>query len=209
MNRNFVKGACQVEEEASRGRPRDPRIDDAVLAATREILAKEGFAATTIQAVARRAGVGASAIYRRWPSRVELIESAVFPHLDALDLTPVGDIAADLRQLVDGYCRLLGAPAARAAIPGLLGAYQADPSRHRVLAERIGQDVRPAFRAMLAEAGPDAVDPAVDADAVLDVVIGSALYLTFIQPFTGRKDPASHIPDLLVRALRPARDEGG
>jgi AcrR family transcriptional regulator len=177
-----------------------------VHAATRELLAAEGFAATTIQAVARRAGVGASAIYRRWPSRVELIESAVFPDLDAmdaLDLQPAGDIAADLRGLLDGYRRLFDAPAARAAIPGVLAAYQSDPDRHRALTERIGHHVRPAFRAMLAAADPGEVDPEADPDAVLDMVIGAALYLTFIQPFTGRKDPDDHIVGLLVRAVRP------
>jgi AcrR family transcriptional regulator len=194
-----------VEDEPSRGRPRDPRIDDAVLAATRELLATEGFAATTIQAVARRAEVGATAIYRRWPSRIELIESAVFPHLDALDLTPAGDIVTDLRGFLKGYCALFGAPAARAAIPGVLAAYQSNPDRHRALAERIGQNVRSAFRAMLAAAGPEAVDPEADADAVLDMVVGAAFYLTFIQPFTNREDPEEHIVGLLARAVRPAR----
>ena len=192
-----------MQTKPSRGRPRDPRIDEVVLAATREILAREGFAATTVQAVARRAGVGASAIYRRWPSGIELIESAVFPHLDALDVTPTGDIAADLRRFAASYCRLFGAPAARAAIPGLLAAYQCEPDQHRVLAERIGQDVRPAFRAMLASADPGTVDRAIDADAVLDLLIGAALYRTFIQPFTGRKDPDDHVTGLLLRAVRP------
>ena len=194
-----------VDEDASRGRPRDPHIDDAVLAATRELLAQQGFAATTVQAVARRAGVGASAIYRRWPSRIELIESAVFPHLDGLDLSPTGDVSADLGRLMNSYCQLFSAPAARAGLPGLLAAYQAAPDRHRVLPERIGQDVRPAFRAMLAAADPGAVDQGVDADAVLDMLIGSALYRSFIQPFTGRADPGDQITSLLVRAVRPAR----
>jgi AcrR family transcriptional regulator len=197
-------GALLVEEEKSRGRPRDPSIDNAALAAARELLAHEGFATTTVQAVARRAGVGASAIYRRWPSRVELIESAVFPHLDALDVAQGGDIATALRRLLDSYSRLFSAPAARAAIPGLLAAYQAEPERHRVLAERIGQDVRPAFRAMLAAADPGAVDQEADADSVLDMLIGSALYRTFIQPFAGRGDSGDHIVSLLVRALHPA-----
>jgi AcrR family transcriptional regulator len=196
-----------VRTKPSRGRPRDPRIDEVVLAATREILARDGFAATTVQAVARRAGVGASAIYRRWPSGIELIESAVFPHLDALDVTPTGDIAADLRRFAASYCRLFGAPAARAAIPGLLAAYQSEPDQRRVLAERIGEDVRPAFRAMLASADPGTVDRAIDADAVLDLVIGAALYRTFIEPFTSREDPDDRVTGLLLRAVRPTVKE--
>lgn len=63
------------------GRPRDNRIDERALTATRELLVERGFEATTIQAVAERASVHASAIYRRWPSRIELIEEATFPGL--------------------------------------------------------------------------------------------------------------------------------
>jgi AcrR family transcriptional regulator len=35
-----------------------------------------------------RSGVHASAIYRRWPSRIELIEEAVFPGLSPLSVQP-------------------------------------------------------------------------------------------------------------------------
>ena len=133
---------------------------------------------------------------------MELIESAVFPDLNALDVTSTGDIAVDLRHLLEGYCLLFGAPAARAGVPGLLAAYQAEPGRHLPLAGRIGQDVRPAFRAALAAARPGTVDPKVDPDAVVDMVIGAALYLTFVQPFTGREDSGELVADLLARAVR-------
>ena len=49
-----------------------------MLAATRELLVEEGYQATTIVAIARRAGVGTPAIYRRWPRREAIIEDAVF-----------------------------------------------------------------------------------------------------------------------------------
>ena len=192
-----------VVDETPRGRPRDPRIDELVLAATRRLLAERGFAETTVQSVARAAGVGASAIYRRWPSRIELIESAIFPGLGALDVTPTGDLRADLRQFVEAYCELFSSPAARAAVPGLLAAYQSQPERHRPLVERVGQGVRPAFRAVLAAAPPGTVAPAVDPDTVLDVLIGAALYRAFIHPFTGRDNQPDQIADLLLRALRP------
>ncbi|KPM50797.1 TetR family transcriptional regulator [Frankia sp. CcI49] len=198
-----------VGAEPSRGRPRDPQIDGVVLASTRELLERKGFPETTIQAVARHAGVGASTIYRRWPSRVELIESAIFPGIGALDVAPAGDVREDLRRYIAAYRELFSSPAARAAIPGLLAAYQAEPERHGTLVERVGQDVRPAFRATLAAADPGTIDPEVDPDAVMDLLIGATLYYSFIRPFAGRPDDADQgnqddrVGDLLLRALRP------
>jgi AcrR family transcriptional regulator len=205
LNRNSPehKGVC-VADAYPRGRPRDPRIDDVVLAATLELLAERGFTETTVQAVARRARVGASAIYRRWPSRIELIESAIFPGLDALVVTPTGDVHADLRGFVTAYCEMFDSPAARAAIPGLFAAYQSQPERHQALAQRVGPGVRDAFRTMLASAAAGTVDQGIDPDAVLDVLIGAALYRSFIRPFTGRDSRDDYITDLLLRALRPA-----
>ena len=59
------------------GRPRDATIDAKVLDAARDVLVAHGFDGATVQAIAERSGVHASAIYRRWPSRVEIIQQAV------------------------------------------------------------------------------------------------------------------------------------
>jgi AcrR family transcriptional regulator len=188
--------------EPAMGRPRDSRIDEAVLMATRDLLAEEGFAATTVQAVARRAGVGASAIYRRWPSRLELIVTATDPGLDKLELEPTGDLETDLRRFMDAYLELFDTPVSRAAFPGLLAVRGAESVEYRHLMQHMGQGVRPAFRAVLEAAPPGAVNPAVDPDTVLDLIIGAALYRVFIHPFTHRSHPPDDVADLLVRALK-------
>jgi AcrR family transcriptional regulator len=188
--------------EPAMGRPRDSRIDEAVLKATRDLLAEEGFAATTVQAVARRAGVGASAIYRRWPSRLELIVTATDPGLDKLELEPTGDLEGDLRRFMDAYLELFDTPVSRAAFPGLLAVRGAESVEYRHLMQDMGQGVRPAFRAVLEAAPPGAVNPAVDPDTVLDMIIGAALYRVFIHPFTQRSHPPDDVVDLLVRALK-------
>src|SRR6478735_6569298 len=82
--------AVDAAGPAKRGRPRDPTIDARVLAVTAELLATEGFSATTVQEIARRAGVPSSAIYRRWPSRVELIEDAIYPGPAPVEFAPTG-----------------------------------------------------------------------------------------------------------------------
>jgi AcrR family transcriptional regulator len=59
------------------GRPRDPAREASILDAAIEVLTEEGFDALTIEAVAARAGAGKSTLYRRWPSKVELVLDAV------------------------------------------------------------------------------------------------------------------------------------
>jgi AcrR family transcriptional regulator len=107
-----------------RGRPRDASIDDRVLDTAELLLTEEGFDATTIQSFAERSGVHASAIYRRWPSRIEIIERAVFPGFAAFAVSPSGDLPKDLRRFIRAYLTTLSRPAARAAVPGLLSSYQ-------------------------------------------------------------------------------------
>jgi AcrR family transcriptional regulator len=59
------------------GRPRDPRLDEAIVAATLELLAEEGYAQLTVERIAARAGVGKASLYRRWPDKVAIVLEAV------------------------------------------------------------------------------------------------------------------------------------
>lgn len=58
-----------AEGERRPGRPRDPELDQVILRATIELLCQEGFAGTSVEAVAEWAGVSKATIYRRWPTR--------------------------------------------------------------------------------------------------------------------------------------------
>ncbi|NEE00905.1 TetR/AcrR family transcriptional regulator [Phytoactinopolyspora halotolerans] len=59
---------------------RSQRTRDALLAATREILEHDGFAALSMAAVAERAGVTRRAVYLHFTSRSDLV-SALFPYI--------------------------------------------------------------------------------------------------------------------------------
>ena len=82
------------------GRPRDPRIDDAVLRATVELLGETGYADLSVDAIAERAGTSKPAIYRRWPSKAHLVHEAVFPIAEATELPDTGSLAGDVREMV-------------------------------------------------------------------------------------------------------------
>ncbi len=156
-------------EPQSPGRPRDPQKDRDVLAATRQLLVEVGYQQTTIAAVARRAAVGAPTIYRRWPRREALIEDAAFGHVTPAPLpAPTGDVRADLRAWVETFLTWLAAPVTRAAIPGLLLAYQHDDGLYARLVARSEEDVRALLAELLAAAHLQA-----RAAAVFDLLVAA------------------------------------
>ena len=72
------------------GRPRDPDVDRRVAQAAVAQFGEAGWQGFSVEAVARRAGVGKASIYLRWPTKSELL-------LDALksSLGRIEDIARD------------------------------------------------------------------------------------------------------------------
>jgi AcrR family transcriptional regulator len=184
------------------GRPRDASIDERALAATRELLVRRGFDATTIQAVAEHSGVHASAIYRRWPSRIELIEEATFPGLSPLSVQPTGDLRRDLRRFIRAYTAAFNAPAARAAAAGLFTHRQTSP-RSGPTDQYLRVSARPQFEDILRAAPPGSVDPTVDPDDVFDMLLGAVLTRTLLYTATARVRPAERIVELILRMLRP------
>jgi AcrR family transcriptional regulator len=183
-----------------RGRPRDDDIDRRVLDAARDLLAAEGFAAATIQAIARRAAVRSSAIYRRWPSRIELIEEAIFPGLDDVAVEPTGDLRRDLDRFVAAYRSVMGTPAGLAALPALLSTYHSGADRRDPAAR--WRSARPQFRAILDAAPAGEIDPALGADDLFDLLVGAVLFRIFIASQGLRADAPDHTVELVMRAAR-------
>lgn len=185
------------------GRPRDTTIDERALAATRELLVSRGFEATTIQSVAEHAGVHSSALYRRWPSRIELIAEATFPGLDQHAVEPTGELRADLRRFARAYLAAFTTPVARAAAAGLL-AHNQSSSRPRSPELTLRVSARPQFHAILRAAPTESVDPAVDPDDVFDMLLGAILARVLLPGATARRTPVERTVDLIIRLLTPA-----
>jgi AcrR family transcriptional regulator len=58
------------------GRPRSEQAEQAIIDATLDLFAEQGFEGVCVEAVAARAGVGKATIYRRWPNKEELLLAA-------------------------------------------------------------------------------------------------------------------------------------
>ena len=125
-----------VELSAARapGRPRDPQVDHAILTATLELLGEDGFDGLSIEAVAARAGVGKTTVYRRWPSKIPLVVDA----LTAMKAPTVSAVPDDmptrdaLVRAMSGFTKPHEGSAAR-VLAGLVDAM----SRNEELAEAV------------------------------------------------------------------------
>ncbi|OBK97020.1 TetR family transcriptional regulator [Mycobacterium asiaticum] len=165
------------------GRPRDPRIDAAVLAATVELLAETGYAGLAVSAIAERAGTSKPAIYRRWPSKAHLVHEAVFPIDAATAIPDSGSLRQDMREMVCRTMAVLTTPAARAALPGLIGEMAADPSLHSALLQRFSGLIGGTLAGWLDEAAARGdVRADVTAAELADAVAGVILLALLTRP---------------------------
>ena len=85
----------------TRGRPRDPGLEDRVFDAAMALYAEGGWAALTFEAVARDSGVGKSSLYRRWDSRRALLRTALEARWLPVDTIETGTLHGDLRELAE------------------------------------------------------------------------------------------------------------
>jgi AcrR family transcriptional regulator len=108
---------------AGRARPagRGPKVRAAVLAATLTELTETGYAALTIDSVARRSGVHKTTIYRHWKVRERLVADAVIDlAATKVPFPDTGDIDADLRSLARSFVMFLNSPAGKAVAAATL-----------------------------------------------------------------------------------------
>ncbi|MFI7005921.1 TetR/AcrR family transcriptional regulator [Streptomyces sp. NPDC050145] len=141
------------------GRPRQEHVTRAVLDAVVELVAESGMAALTMDAVAARAGVSKPAMYRRWPTKQDLVIAAAESRIGPLNVPDMGDFRAELRAVLTarmtayrqpGIARLLagviGAAAEQDMVPEGYGAYTArvtSETRHVLERGVTRGDVRP------------------------------------------------------------------
>ena len=158
----------------SAGRPRRHGVEETVLAAAVALAGDEGYAGATVDAVAARAGVAKTTVYRRWPSKEALAVDALAA---ALDLPPADpdrpEPDATLCRAVRRLAAQIHTTPVRALLGGLLTQAMRDPETRTRLRSRFRE---PFLREALADPAADAdLDPAA-VDLAFDLVVGTLLH---------------------------------
>lgn len=182
----------------SQGRPRDRLVDVAIAGSVLALLREVGYNELTIEAVAQRAGVGHTSIYRRWPSKAHMVHEVVFPDQPPRELD--SDLCFDdvVRAFAMGVVEAMGRPEARAALPGLMAEAQADP----VLLRRLANRFEPVARSELRRAADLAIARGeLRSDAAIDRIYDAILGTAFAMPYLGRRIPRRRMVDSLVDIL--------
>jgi AcrR family transcriptional regulator len=184
----------------SRGRPRSAAADEAILEATRTVLAEDGWAALTVEGVAARAGVAKTTVYRRFSSRADLAVAAVAQLVAAARTTPGSSLAEDIRNAIASCTDVYARPAARAAYLAVVAEAGREPALRAAVEGRV---IAPA-RQLVAEGLGRAVDRGEfgrdDADSrtdlVFDLLAGALLHRLLVRE--------AEIDDAFVESLTGA-----
>jgi AcrR family transcriptional regulator len=159
------------------GRPRDPKVDGAILEATRDLLATVGYRRLAVDAVARRARVSRTTLRLRWKSKAELVFDAVAPGAEVLTVPDTGSLEGDLRGCVANTVTLFRSAPMRAAFQGLLDDARNHPDVRLALQDRIYRPSLDGFEHLVARAvARGEITRRIDADVLFDLIAGSLLY---------------------------------
>ena len=183
-----------------RGRPRSAEAHQAILGATLTLLDEVGYRALTIEAVAARAGVGKTTIYRRWPSKLELVVEAVAEMRPPLPTEDTGSLQGDFLAFQRGQIsRVAAGPMPRIA-PRLLAESVSDRELHEAVQRELIDPIRTAIGEVL-QRGVDRGELRADLDLELatDVVHGTVVYriLRFQGDLLAAVAPVPRVLDLL------------
>jgi AcrR family transcriptional regulator len=170
---------AEIEVSRPLGRPRSPEADRAILSATIDLLADEGYGGVTMEGVACRAGVGKATVYRRWSSKSALVVDAMSACRESGAASPpdTGSLRADLLLFVRGFRDHLRTSDAGRVMPAVI----AELSRSPELAAAFREDFVQPRRARVVAAVRRGVERGearadVDPDLVADGVVALLLH---------------------------------
>jgi AcrR family transcriptional regulator len=183
----------------ARGRPRDTQAHRAILEAALQSFIDDGYEGMSMESVAARAGVGKTTIYRRWPSKKELIVAAMDTLLEEFRVPDTGDLRADLTSWVRHAHRFFTETKAGELLPRMI----AELARGTPLGLSYFEKVmRPRLQgivqALEAAKGRGELRADLDEHLALASIVGSMMFLRLTRALPKTK---GDLPDRLVTQL--------
>jgi AcrR family transcriptional regulator len=187
------------------GRPRRAATDASIIRAAVELMTEGGVQATTLTAVARRAGVARATVYLRWPTRSALIGAAARAAVGGQVLPLTGDVEHDIRAGAAFIQRVFELPTSQAILPEIVRGVLANPPELRFDA------VAPRRRefARLYRAGAEAagLDPEIDPHLPFDILLGTAIASLLANGRPMSRAEADRLAEVLIAGLRVQNPE--
>lgn len=180
-----------------------PEITTAITDAVLDELAERGYARLSMEAVAKRAGVGKSALYRRWPSKQNMALAVLadfsVPQAQAPD---TGSLRGDIRQLLDALVGWLTHPRFSRILPDLVAEMARNPELSRVVDGLIGQPRRAQGRIVLERAVERGeLDVGTDMELALDLLAAPVYWRLTVRDARAEPGYLDKLTAALCRAL--------
>jgi AcrR family transcriptional regulator len=196
--------AATTEAAPRPGRPRSAQADAAILDATVDLFADLGFEGTSIEAVAERAGVAKSTVYRRYPTKIDLVMAAwlhcspgVEPSYDT------GRVESDLLAAAHKIRWVYTESPVGRAIPSALVAAARFPEFAQAYRAFLVERRAPVVAAVEAAIARGELAADADADVVVDLVIGPVFYRSLTTQARLTDDDLVGLVEHAVAAFRP------
>ncbi|WP_214416346.1 TetR/AcrR family transcriptional regulator [Sphaerisporangium fuscum] len=189
------------------GRPRSEKAEKAIIDATIDMLAEgTGVAELSIEAIAARAGVGKTTIYRRWSNKEDLVVDALATLKPPLPELPGKSVRDD----IISYLELMRQESSHARTRCIINIALGESDRFPHLAERFREiAVKPRREALrrIIQRGVDSGElrPDVDVEVAMATLSGTMLFLTKWRDLDDALSPdiAVRITDQMLTGLRP------
>ncbi len=167
------------------GRPRSIHADQAILQATLDLLAEVGYQSMSIEAIASRAGVGKTTIYRRYTSKEELVADAIESLRDDLAIPDTSSFWGDMDILIENAAKKIDSPLGRQTLALIISTASSNPQFAEVYWTKYIKLRREAFSKVLERAqSRGEIHKDADVDLIIDLVSGSLYYALIFKPTT-------------------------
>lgn len=196
MNRREPSGAAVLQ----------PGITAAITDAVMSELVERGYARLSMEGVAKRAGTGKSALYRRWRTKQEMV-LAVLAEISVpmADVADTGTLRGDLRATVAAVAAWLTEPPFSRIIPDLVAEATRTPELAKAIATAIGEPRRAVARVKLARAIARGELPAdTDLEMAQDLVAALVYWRMVVRQAPVEPDYLDRVTDTVLRALGAA-----
>lgn len=179
-----------------------------LLQVTLDLAAEVGYAGLTIEAVARRAGVGKHTVYRRWPSLPALLLDAL-SHVwsSDLDYRDTGNVRADLREQFLRSGRTLSSPPIGPVYRALIAEAQSDSALRATLHERFLATVEQSTLARITRAQRTGeLTAKADLETAAEVLCGALYYRSLLSTRPIDEAAVDGLLDMFMAAYAPLSD---
>lgn len=171
-----------VAPTSRRGRPRSEARKQAILHAAFELIGERGLGATSMDAVADRAGVSKATIYRWWDSKELLALDALYAEWDAAAPAPrpTGTLRSEMLAVVRPWVQMAVAGPSARILTALVAEVQNNPEFGEIYRARFVQPRRDQARAMFSRAIARGEIPAdTDIEIAIDILWGPFYHRLF------------------------------